>query len=57
MLTKIKAIEWVKSNNKGINMEIHEDGRNISSGEKQLIAIARVLLKNCIIKQNNIINS
>ncbi|NJD01332.1 MAG: ABC transporter ATP-binding protein [Ruminiclostridium sp.] len=38
--------EWLKSLPNGLGTEIYKDGKNLSAGEAQLIAFARVFLKN-----------
>ncbi|SHH82469.1 ABC transporter ATP-binding protein [Clostridium grantii] len=40
-----QAMEFVKTNEKGIEMEISQGGSNVSGGQKQRLSIARALMK------------
>jgi ATP-binding cassette subfamily B protein len=44
-LDRLSLSEWVRSQPSGLDRSIERDGRNLSSGEAQLIAFARVFLK------------
>jgi ABC-type bacteriocin/lantibiotic exporter with double-glycine peptidase domain len=45
LLFKAGLEELITKDEKGINMEISENGGNLSSGEKQLICICRAILR------------
>lgn len=44
-LETAQAMEFVKTNEKGIEMEISQGGSNVSGGQKQRLSIARALMK------------
>ncbi|BGI51544.1 MAG: SmdB family multidrug efflux ABC transporter permease/ATP-binding protein [Buchnera aphidicola (Ceratovacuna japonica)] len=45
VIKNVKLYDLIKKNKKGIYMKINEKGNNISQGQKQLISIARILVK------------
>jgi ABC-type multidrug transport system fused ATPase/permease subunit len=45
LLFKAGLEELITKDEKGINLEISENGANLSSGEKQLICICRAILR------------
>jgi ABC-type bacteriocin/lantibiotic exporter with double-glycine peptidase domain len=45
LLFKAGLEELITKDEKGINLEISENGGNLSSGEKQLICICRAILR------------
>jgi ATP-binding cassette subfamily B protein len=44
-LETAQAMEFVKTNEKGIEMQISQGGSNVSGGQKQRLSIARALMK------------
>ena len=51
-LTKVNLTGFIKDKG-GLNTEIKDNGENMSNGEKQLISIARAILKKCTLINNN----
>jgi len=45
LLQKAQLQNLINSDSKGINLEITENGANLSSGERQLICICRAILR------------
>ncbi|WP_343189713.1 ABC transporter transmembrane domain-containing protein [Buchnera aphidicola (Pseudoregma panicola)] len=45
IIKNVELYDLVKKNRKGIHMKINEKGNNISQGQKQLISLARILVK------------
>ena len=46
VINKVKLTSLI-NNQGGLNMQIRDNGQNISKGEKQLVSIARAILKKC----------
>jgi ABC-type multidrug transport system fused ATPase/permease subunit len=46
VLNRVGLKDWLSNNSKGLDLSIEERGRNLSSGEKQLICMARCILQN-----------
>ena len=46
IVKKVKLNEFINSLPNGYDTHINENGLNLSSGEKQKITLARILLKN-----------
>jgi ABC-type multidrug transport system fused ATPase/permease subunit len=44
-LSKIDALEWVQRMENGVNTKVGERGDRLSQGQKQLIAFARILMR------------
>jgi ATP-binding cassette, subfamily C (CFTR/MRP), member 1 len=47
-LERVDLAELIQKNEKGLEMKITEGGENLSAGEKQLISVARAILKKSI---------
>ncbi|WP_343191834.1 ABC transporter transmembrane domain-containing protein [Buchnera aphidicola] len=45
IIKKVELYNLIKKNKNGMHMKINEKGNNISQGQKQLISIARILVK------------